>query len=534
MTTGRRMGKAAVIVSAGILLSRLLGLLRNAAVAGLLGDTTAGDLYQAAFVIPDLLFYLMAGGYLSITFIPILSSAMAKGDEEEAWRAFAVIAKVVAGVMAILTAVTFALAPQFVRVVFERLPSLTGGDQLALSPADLEQLIGLMRIVLPAQFFFMLGSLLMGVQYARDRFLIPTLAPIVYNVGIIVGGFVAWLPGVDGPEGFLWGALGGAIVGNFALQVVGARRVGLRWTPVQGFRHPALREYVLMALPLMIGQSIAVLDEQFVRIAGQWGTEGTIATLGLARNLNMVPVGMLAQAAGVAAYPTLARLFAEGRRDEMRATLGKALRMVIFLGGLAAAAVLAASQPAVVVAYQRGAFGSDATIATASALALFALAIPFWGGHQLLGRAFYAQRRMWVPVGIGTAATLVSLPVYYWANDRMGSHGIALASSVGITLYAVGLGIAWFRGQHDGGPVLATLARTLVGTAAAAAVGWWAVTATTGAIETAGFGRAALGLLVGAGVVILVYGLVAMLLRAPELEVLRVRRNKDQGTRYEE
>jgi len=144
-----------------------------------------------------------------------------------------------------------------------------------------------------------------------------------------------------------------------------------------------------MALPLMIGQSIAVLDEQFVRIAGQWGAEGTIATLGLARNLNMVPVGMLAQAAGVAAYPTLARLFAEGRRDEMRATLGRALRMVIFLGGLATAGVLAASQPAVVVAYQRGAFGSDATVATASALALFALAIPFWGGHQLLGRAFY-------------------------------------------------------------------------------------------------------------------------------------------------
>lgn len=521
MTTGRRVGRAALVVSAGILLSRVLGLLRNVAVAALLGDTTAGDLYQAAFVIPDLLFYLMAGGYLSITFIPILSSSLAKDDEEEAWRAFAVIAKVVASLMAVLTVVTFVFAPQLVRLAFERLPGLVGVDELALSAADLDELARLMRIVLPAQFFFMLGSLLMGVQYTKDHFLIPTLAPIVYNIGIIIGGLIAWLMDIDGPSGFLWGALGGAIVGNFALQVVGARRVGLRWVRVPGFRHPALGEYAIMAIPLMLGQSIAVLDEQFVRIAGQWGPEGTIATLGLARNLNMVPVGMLAQAAGVAAYPTLARLFAEGRGPEMRAALLRALRMVVFLGGLATAAVLAASQPAVVVAYERGAFGSDATVATAAALAFFALAIPFWGGHQLLGRAFYAQRRMWVPVGIGTAATVISLPVYFWANRSMGAHGIALASTVGITLYALGLGIAWFRGQSDAGPILATLGRTTVGTVAAAGIGWWAVTAVTGPIADAGFGRSALGLMVGAVVVTATYGAVGKLLRAPELESLR-------------
>ncbi len=526
MTTGRRMGRAAVVVSAGILVSRLLGLARNAAVAGLLGDTTAGDLYQAAFVIPDLLFYLMAGGYLSITFIPILSSAMAKNDEEEAWRSFAVIAKVVAGAMAVLTVATFALAPTFVSIVFERLPALAGKGALALSPGDLDRLSQLMRIVLPAQFFFMLGSLLMGVQYARDRFLIPTLAPIVYNIGIIVGGLVAWRMGVDGPEGFLWGALAGAIVGNFGLQVFGARRVGLRWVPSRGVRHPALREYLTMAIPLMLGQSIAVLDEQFVRIAGQWGPEGTIATLGLARNLAMVPVGMLAQAAGVAAYPTLARLFAEGRDSELRASLVRALRMVIFLGGLATAGVVAAAQPAVVVAYERGAFGTKATVATAAALALFALAIPFWGGHQLLGRAFYAQRRMWVPVGIGTAATLVSVPFYFLANRTIGTHGIALASTFGIALYATGLGIAWFRGREDGREILAALGRTTAATVVAGGVGWWAVRVATGPIAVAGFGRSTVGLVTGAVVVTVVYASMAFLVRAPELRsLLATRRN---------
>ncbi|UCG40495.1 MAG: murein biosynthesis integral membrane protein MurJ [Acidimicrobiia bacterium] len=514
-----RIGKAALVVSAGILASRILGLLRNVAVAALLGDTTDGDLYQAAFVLPDLLFYLMAGGYLSITFIPILAERMAADDEEGTWSAFASIAKAVGAAMVLLTVVTWIAAPSIVQWVFGRLPALATEGTTAIPAADLSELAGLVRIVLPAQLFFMLGSLLMGVQYAKDRFLIPSLAPVVYNLGIIFGGLIGWWSGVEGPAGFLWGALLGAATGNFALQVWGARRVGLRWVSAP-IRSPALRAYLLMALPLMLGQSVAILDEQLIRVAGQLGPEGTIATLGLARNLVMVPVGLIAQAAGVAAYPTLARLVAAGALDDMRETLTRALRGVLLFGGLATAAVLAASQPAVAVVYQRGAFGVDATIATAAALVFYALAIPFWGGHQLLGRAFYAHRRMWVPVGIGTMVTVVAIPLYFSIEGVMGAHGIALASTAAISLYTVALGAAWFRAHGGWRPVGDAVWRTAVATTIAAAGGWAAVDMVVGEPMDGWLGQASLGLVVGAVVVTGLYAASLRVLRVPEVTAI--------------
>ncbi len=513
-----RIGKAALVVSAGILASRLLGLLRNVAVAALLGDTTSGDLYQAAFVIPDLLFYLMAGGYLSITFIPILSERMAVDDEEGAWAAFSSIARAVATVMAVFTVVTWVFAPTIVSWIFDRLPSLVGDASPSITGESLDELASLMRIVLPAQFFFMLGSLLMGVQYARDRFLIPSLAPVVYNLGIICGGLSWWALGIDGPAGFLWGALAGAIAGNFGLQAWGARRAGLRWVggPVWT---PALGAYLVMALPLMLGQSVAILDEQFVRVAGQFGPEGTIATLGLARNLVMVPVGLIAQAAGVAAYPTLARLVAEGAFDEMEATLTRSLRGVVLFGGLATAAVLAASQPAVEIVYQRGAFGTEATIATATALVWYALAIPLWGGHQLLGRAFYAHRRMWVPVVVGTVATVLALPLYFGLDDVLGASGIALASTIAIAIYTVALGVVWFH-RHGGWPEVGRAVSRVVGaTALAGAGGWWAVDAIVGAPGNS-LAQALAGVGAGAVVVPVVYGAALWTMGVPEVRGL--------------
>src|SRR5690606_17940634 len=300
------MGRAALVVSGGILLSRILGFAREMVLAALLGRSIDADLYQAAFTIPDFLFFLMAGGYLTLTFVPIVSRHLAAGEEDEANRSFTAIARVVGGLMLIATAVTMIWARPLTERVFSDIPA-----------ARLPQLVGLVRIVLPAQFFFVLGSLYTAVQYAHRRFLTPTLAPIVYNIAIIGGGTISYLLGETGPEGFVRGALTGAIVGNFGLQWWGARRLGLRWRRGTPLRHPSVAEYFALALPLMIGQSAVGLDEVFFRYFGQFAPLGDIAALNYARRLQMVPVGVIAQAAGVASYPFLARLFAEGRRTEI-------------------------------------------------------------------------------------------------------------------------------------------------------------------------------------------------------------------------
>ncbi|MDH3607100.1 MAG: murein biosynthesis integral membrane protein MurJ, partial [Acidimicrobiia bacterium] len=151
-----RMGRAALVVSGGILLSRVLGLLREVVLADLIGANAAGDAYRVAFIIPDFLNYLLAGGYLAITFIPILNRYFASDDEAGAWRAFAAVARPIAIAMAAFVAIGMVAAGAVI-------DALT-----ALDADEVREATRLTRIILPAQFFFVTGTLLMAVQYARE------------------------------------------------------------------------------------------------------------------------------------------------------------------------------------------------------------------------------------------------------------------------------------------------------------------------------------------------------------------------------
>ncbi len=512
-----KLGRAAIIVGAGILASRLLGLVRNAVISGLLGDSTEADVYFNAFFVPDLLFYLVAGGFLSITFIPILSRYLADENEQEGWRAFSSIATPVLGLLAVLTVLGLVFTDALVDVVFVRFRDVLGQSGETLSVESLAAVTDLTRIVLPAQIFFLMGSLLMGVQYAKGRFVIPAIAPVVYNTSIIAGGAIG--AAIAGPEArwFAWGALAGAAVGNFGLQAWGAGRVGLRWQRPD-LRHEAVGEYARLALPLMLGQSIAVLDEQFFRVFGQWAGEGGTTQLILARQTNMVPVGLIGQAASVAAFPLLARLVAEGRLDEMRQTLATALRYIIFIGVPATAAVLAASQPVVRVLYQRGEFSTSATAGTASALVVLSLGIALWATHQLYSRAFYAERRMWPPVVFGTISTVVYLASIGPLFDRYGLQGIAAASVIGVATYAMSMVIAWHvgHGWAELREVAQTALRSLGAVIPAGVAGWLAADQAAGPLAEMTFGGGLLALVVGGGVLLVTYLTASLVMRAPE------------------
>lgn len=502
------LGKAALVVSGGILASRLLGFVREIVLAGLLGAGAEADLYRAAFTIPDYLFFLMAGGYLTITFVPILTRHLADHDLAAANRSFTAVVRVVGLLMLVLTVATMAAAGPLTRRLFPE-----------IDPGRIPELVGLVRVVLPAQLFFVLGSLLMAYQYSHQRFAIPALAPLVYNLCIILGGLV-WIPltGSAGAAGFIWGALVGAVVGNFGLQWWGSRRLGARLVPGVPWQDRTVGEYFALALPLMIGQSAVALDEVFYRAFGQLGGEGAIASLGYARQVNMVPVGVIAQAAGVASYPFLARMFAEGKVKEMASTVHRALRGGIPLAGLATAALVTLATPVVRLAFQRGRFGPEDTVEVAALLAVYALSVPLWTAHQVYTRGFYAQRRMWLPVGVGTAITVVAIPLYWLGGSRFGAAGIATASVTAMALYTVVIG-GWWHRSIPMRPLTGTVLRTLAAAAVAAVAGWLVLGYLPG--DPVESGLAAGGsLLVGAIVVLVSYVGVLRLIGAPELAAL--------------
>ncbi len=504
------MGAAAAVVSASILISRLLGLGREALLAALIGVNAEGDLYRDAFLIPDFLNYLLAGAYLTITLIPILSHHLEMGDDAAASRAFTSVFRFVGWAIVGLTAVMWVLADPLISVVFPRV-------------SDPDRLVSLTRIVLPAQVFLVMGALLMAVQYTHRRFLFPALAPIIYNLGIIAGGLVGAAMGEAGPEGFLWGAVIGSAIGNFGLQWFGARSTGT-WLTTVPSGQSSVREYLVLALPLMLGQSIAVLDEQFVKLFGQIDV-GATAALSFARQLNMVPVGVIAQAAGVAAFPFLARLAAGGDLDGLTRTTGRAARNTVFVAAGATAALIVLARPLVSVLYERGEFTAADGSVVARLLVLYAFSIPAWGLHQILSRHFYAKRMMWRVVLIGTVGTLIAIPVWLGLYEARGVEGFALASTLVMTAYALALLVAW--GLDSGwAPVRALVPSMLRGLLAAglAAVVAFSVMVSMFGTDYLDLWESIAAAILGGLTAIAVFLGVSYLLRAPELRDL-VRRS---------
>ncbi len=460
----RRMGIAALIVAGGVLLSRMLGLVRQVIFAWLLGAGATGDEYFVAFLIPDFLNYLLAGAYMAITLIPILTRRFTNGDDEDAWRAFWAVARPLAIGITALVVIAMPLVEPILRAIE---PGFT--DQQVANAARLT------RIVLPAQVFFVLGQLLTAVQFARERFVIPTLGPLVYNIAIILGGLAGGLGRDDpSPDGFAWGALVGAVLGIFALQAWGAYRAGLRFPGGSLRRHPAVRRYFALAIPLMLGQSLVVLDEQLGRTFGSLVSDGGVSWLTFGRQTMLVPVGVIAQAAGVATYPFLARLVAEGKHREMAAAVTRALTYVVVLSLAASAALMAMSVPIVRLLYERGSWDAADTAATAGTVVFFAIGVPLWGVQQILARGFYAREEMWAPVVVGTLATAAAVGLYWGLHDALGVDGLALASSLAILMYTVALAVIWYRrtGWTEGRIVGAVSLRTLPIAAGAGAAAW--------------------------------------------------------------
>ena len=366
----------------------------------------------------------------------------------------------------------------------------------------------------------------MAVQYAHRRFFVPALAPLIYNLGIIAGGLIGAAAGEPSPEAFLWGAVAGSAVGNFGVQWLGARRTGT-WFTRRLADESYVGEYLLLALPLMIGQSIAVLDEQFVRLFGQVEV-GTTAALDFARRLNMVPIGVIAQAAGVAAYPFLARLAAKGESDELAATTGRAARNTVFVAAAATSALVVLSRPLVRLIYQYGEFTAQDGELVAGLLAIYALSIPAWGLHQILARHFYAKRKMWTPVLIGTIFALLAIPTWLGLHALFGIEGFALASSLTISAYAIGMTVAW--GRDSGWSWVKQLApsigRGTVAAVVAGLAGWPVVGALFGEGETT-VGSGLGSVFVGGLTVLAAFLVVSYLLKSPELSDMTRRRMRD-------
>jgi len=429
-STNRRMTLAAMLLAASVVVSRLLGFLRDAVIAAQLGASAETDAYHAAFMLPDLLNYLLSGGALSIAFIPLFTRLTAEGRGDAAWRLFSNVATVAVAVMTPAIVIAWWATPAFVGAVYG-----FEGDQLELT-SDLT------RIVLIGPLFFILGGLLQATDLARKRFIAPAIAPLVYNVCIIAGGLL--LAPTMGARGFSIGAIVGAALGPFLVPLISTRDI-LRFRPHVDLSSAELRHYAKIALPLMFGASLLFFDEWIGRTIAAREAEGSITWLNNARRLMLVPVALVGQAIGQAALPFLADLAAQGRERDLADTLGRTLRATITLG-LAAASALAAASPEITrIVYERGAFTATDTAQTWPLLAILGAAIAGWSAQIVVSRGYYARESTLRPMLISSTVVALSVPVYVLLGRAYGLPGLATATVIGMTLGSGALLEGWRR-----------------------------------------------------------------------------------------
>ena len=422
--SGRLRGAAYVLVVA-MLASRVLGFLRDQYIAAAFGANGATDAFNAAFTIPDLLGYFLAGGALSITFIPIYTRYLASDRADEGDRVFSTIATIVTVVLGLGTiALWFAT------------PRLAGWYLHRLAPENVALAIGLSRILLPAQIALCIGGLASATLMARQRFVAAAFAPLVYNLGTILGGVL--LGSRLGVAGLAWGTLAGAFIGPFGIQLVSAMRAGLSFRPQLALTHPDVKLWFKLSIPLMVGVSLVTADEWIMRyFAGS--VEGTISHLSYARKLVWVPIAVAGQAVGQASMPFFARLFAEGKRAELAALLEKAARGSAVVAALAAGALGAVAVPTVDLLFRHGRFTALSVGPTAMYVMIFAIAIPLWGMQGIIARAFYAAGDTFTPMAAGTLVTVIMVPVYAGLHRVFGAPGLVIASDLGILCHTLAL-----------------------------------------------------------------------------------------------
>lgn len=420
----RKIGVAAGIWGLSILLSRLIGLVREAVIGRTLGSSGAADAYWTAFVLPDFLNYLLAGGALSIVFIPIFQRHLAAGDEERGWQAFGTISTFLALLLGLTTLALWFALPGLVPLVAPGFDA----TQSAL-------LVHLSRILLPAQVFHVLGGLLSAALQARDRHAVPAFAPLVYTLAIIVGGLVT-----RSADGFAWGVLAGSFLGPFLLPLFACTRIGFTWRPRLALFDPDLRAYLVRSLPIMLGFSIVAVDDWILRREGSLVGTGAASALTYAKNLMKVPMGVFGLAAGVAAFPTLARLVAERKPEELRRTLWSTTRVLLVLSFAAQALLTVCGTELVALVYGRGKLAPAEIEEIGAALALVSLGLGAWSAQTVLARGFYALGNTWLPALLGTIVAVAFYPLYVFLRGELGLGGLAIASSAAIVSYVALLG----------------------------------------------------------------------------------------------
>lgn len=409
---------ASLIMMGSVLLSRIMGMVREMVLAHLLGTNIEMDAYVASFLLPEFLNHFLSGGFLSITFIPIFQKYLINNEREKSWKVFSNLITIGSIAFVILIIITSIFADKCIIILGH---AVSEGAQKTLT-------VRLTRIILPAQLFFYWGAFLMAIQYANNRFFIPALAPLCYNLGIILCGVTLYR--FFGVDAFAWGVLIGAFVGNVVIQIPGALQVGICYRPAFDLTDSDFRHYILLTLPLIIGLGMTFSNEVLFRFFGSFLNTGGLSSINYSLRTMLILVAVFGQASGVASYPFLSRLAVEQKYAEMNNLLNSIVTKIgVFLIPLCGVMMVLSVQ-IITILFQHGKFNNTSTLSTAPVLILYLVGAFPYAASTIVMRNYYAKQNTIFPMVISTCIAILSIPFYWLFSTILGAKGIALAASI--------------------------------------------------------------------------------------------------------
>lgn len=450
MTSGdKRVVMAVGIVMAAMIVSRILGYLRDVVIYARFGQNRLTDVYNAAFSIPDFLYLLLVGGALSSSFIPVFAGYLAAGKKEEAWEMASILFNVIMVVMFFGVLLGIIFTPQ---LVYFLVPGF--------SPESTELTVKLTRIMFIQVIFMAFSGISMGILNSHKQFLFPALGAVLYNLCIVLVGLI--LSKWYGIVGFSIGVVVGAMA-NFAVQLPQLLKIGLRYHFSFNLKHPGVQKVARLILPVLIGLSVIQLNVFVNQNLASNLDPGAVAALRTGQRIMMLPIGIFAVAVSVAVFPTLTGNAARGEIEQFRRNISLGLRSVLFVNLPAAIGFIALGVPLVRLLFEQGMFTAEATLATAHVLFFYSLGLAAYASMQLLNRAYYALQDTMTPVAVGVSTIGLNIALNFLLIKPMAEGGLALAYSIAGGFNMLILLMILRRKLHgvDGFRIITSIAKSL-------------------------------------------------------------------------
>ena len=421
-----QISRSAGLIAVATFCSRILGFIRDITLANLFGANAAADAFYIAYRIPNLLRELFAEGSMSSAFIPIFTEYHSTRSKQETWELASAAFTTLLTIVTVVTLLGVLAAPTLVWLLAPGLHDDTA--QLATTTL-------LTQIMFPYLIFVSLAALAMGILNALRSFAIPALAPVFFNVCVIVFALAisTWFE-----QPILAVALGIVVGGlaQFLMQLPGLHKKGFLFSWYFHPTHPGVKRMGVLLIPTLLGLAVTQINLTISTILASY-FEGGPTYLFYAMRLIQFPLGIFGVAMATAILPSLSTHAAKGAHDELRATVNFGLRMVFFIILPSMVGLMLLRTPIIHLFFEHGAFSALDTVGTASALLGFSVGLWAFASYRILAMAFYSLQDTRTPATVAIVSVGINIGLSLWLMTPLAHTGLALAAGLAAIAHAI-------------------------------------------------------------------------------------------------